>query len=132
MQDILQPILHKTPLIGLCRGINRSGLSIGDTAKLLPTAEGGIEVAAQMRRRFLLVSRRQLCVIGQLGPAATRLVAPLLARSETLRVRIVGITPEHLAPDGRAEVHVSVWGHIRVPPPLRRGAAGFGSGERAK
>jgi len=122
MQDMLQPILHKAPLVGLCRGINRTGLSIGDPAELLASAEGGIEVAARIRRRFLFFSRKQLCVIGQLGPAASELVAPMLLRSDRLRVRIVGITPEHLAPDGRAEMHVSVWGHVPVPPPLRRGS----------
>jgi hypothetical protein len=124
MQDILQPILHSTKVEALCRGINRTGLSIGDPAELIPTAEGGVEVAARINRRFLLIKRRQLCVIGRLGVSASRLVAPLLGRPEALRVRIVGITPEHLAPDGRAEMQVSIWGHIPVPPPLRRGVLG--------
>lgn len=132
MQDILQPILHSTEVVGLCGGINRTGLSIGDEATLLPAAEGVVEVAARIRRRFLLIRRSQLCVIGRLGPSATRLVAPLLERPDALRVRIVGITPEHLSRDGRAEMHVSIWGHLPVPPPLRRGAIGSDRTEAGK
>ena len=112
MQDFLQPILHKAPVYGLRRGINRTGLSIGDAAELFETEDGRIGVSAPIRRRFLFLTRREQGTIGCLGPAAAALVAPLLARRGSLRVRIVGITPEHLAPDGKADLHVSVWGNL--------------------
>jgi hypothetical protein len=37
----------------------------------------------------------------------------MLGRNDHLRVRIVGLTPEHLATDGKAEMYVSVWGATR-------------------
>ena len=133
MQDMLQPLIHKAAVHSISVNVARAGLSIGDTAGLVALPDGRIGVYARLRRRFLGLFPRDVSVmIGALGPHAATLIAPAVERGELLRVRIVDLTPEHLAtsPTG-AEVFISVWGdprHVAVwasdgkmttPPPLK-------------
>ena len=120
MHDPMQPILPMTRLVGLQVHVARTGLSIGDTATaaLLPEGMVGIFAAVQ-RYRLGLIPYRPLRLLGLLAPAAAGLIAPALVAGETFRIRIVGLTPEHLAPE--PEVHVSIWGdpkRLLIPPPL--------------
>lgn len=111
MIDTLQPILPKTPVLGIKCHVGRSGLCIGDRADLRLSDSGEVELLAQIRRRFLgLVPYRRAERLGHLGPIVARILAPALAYGHPLRVRIVGITPEHLCGPTGPEVHVSVWG----------------------
>ena len=104
MSDSLQPLIHKAPVHGLLVHVGRCGLCIGDPATLHLLEDGQIGIFAQVRRRVL---GRRLSQLGHLGPAGTTLLRPAVQRGQHLRVRIVGLTPEHLA---APEVHISVWG----------------------
>lgn len=133
MYDLLQPLIHKAAVHDIAVNVARTGLSIGSEAELHLLPDGRIGVFARLNRRFLGFIPRQVTVlIGVLGPQASALIIPAVERNELLRVRIVGLTPEHLtAPGFGPEVHVSVWGdprHIAVwahdgtvttPPPLK-------------
>lgn len=119
MNDLLQPLIHKAAVRDIAVHVARTGLSIGSEAALLPLPDGRIGVFARLDRRFLgVIPRKVTVLIGVLGPQASALIAPAVERDELLRVRIVGLTPEHLtAPGLGPEVHVSVWGdprHISV------------------
>ncbi|MDB5658540.1 MAG: hypothetical protein JWS10_1155 [Cypionkella sp.] len=110
MQDILQVLIHKAPVQELQLHIGKSGLCIGDAAELQLQTDGKIAIYAQAKRPFLgLLTRRALRHLGQLGPAATAVMTEPLRHRDHLRVRIVGLTPEHLSPSGAAEVYISVW-----------------------
>jgi hypothetical protein len=113
MYDIIEPIIHKATVMDLRINIKNTGLSIGDTAELHLNEDGCVSVFATALRRGFFLRRRVLCRVGQLGPQASQMLTPALRRGERLRVRIVGLTPEHLAPEGKAEMHISVWGTIR-------------------
>lgn len=115
MQDLLQPLIHKAAVHDITVNIARTGLSIGDEAELHELPDGRIGVFARVSRRFLGMFPRQTKLpIGVLGPGAGRLIAAAVIRGESLRVRIVGLTPEHLAPEGSGpEIHISVWGDPR-------------------
>lgn len=113
VQDVIQPIIHKAAVRDLCVTVNRTGLSIGDKVELRLTEDGQVAVYGWVKRRILVVTRRRLQKLGSLGPHACHLLEYGLRRGDYMRVRIVGMTPEHLAPDGRAEIDVSVWGQIR-------------------
>lgn len=133
MHDLLQPLIHKAAVRDIVVHVARTGLSIGSEAELHPLPDGRIGVFARLTRRFLgLIPRQVTVLIGVLGPHASALIAPAVERGETLRVRIVGLTPEHLTSAGNGpEIHISVWGdprHIAVwsndgtvttPPPLK-------------
>lgn len=133
MYDLLQPLIHKAAVRDISVHVARTGLSIGAEAELHVLPDGRVGVFALLTRRFLGLIPRQVTVqIGVLGPQACALIAPAVERGELLRVRIVGLTPEHLtAPGMGPEVHVSVWGdprHVAVwandgtvftPPPLK-------------
>ena len=112
MQESIEPIIHKAAVIGLEISFRESGLSIGDVAELHLQDDGQIAVYAVVSRRGFLIRRRRLTRIGYLGPQAGPLLLPALRKGDYLRVRVVGLTPEHLAPDGRAEMSISVWGNI--------------------
>lgn len=115
MQHLYQPIIHKASLMGLAVHVGRSGLCLNDTAELRATGEGRIGVFALQPRRWLgLIPRIKRLYLGHLGPQAATLVAPRLDRDEQLRVRIVGLTPEHLAGGAEPEIHVSVWSNGRT------------------
>lgn len=115
MQDMLQPLIHKAAVHSIAVNVARTGLSIGDTAHLALLPEGGVGVFAVVSRPILgLIPRKVTLLLGILGPQASQLITPAVEKGEQLRVRIVGLTPEHLAiPPMGAEVHISVWGDPR-------------------
>ena len=115
MHDLLQPLIHKAAVRDIAVHVARTGLSIGAEAALHILPDGRVGVFARLTRRFLGLIPRQVTVqIGVLGPHACALIAPAVERHELLRVRIVGLTPEHLtAPGMGPEVFVSVWGDPR-------------------
>ncbi|MES2433093.1 MAG: hypothetical protein V4586_04635 [Pseudomonadota bacterium] len=128
MQDILQVLIHKAPVQDLQLHIGKSGLCIGDAAELQLQTDGKIAIHAQAKRPLLgLLPRRTLRHLGFLGPAATAVMTEPLRHRDHLRVRIVGLTPEHLSPSGAAEVYISVWSNThrmmaaRPPMPLEVG-----------
>lgn len=137
MHDLLQPLIHKAAVREIAVHVARTRLSIGDESELHPLPDGRIGVFVRQTRRFLgLIPRQITLLIGVLGPQASALIAPAVERGELLRVRIVGLTPEHLMPNGAGpEVHISVWGdprHVAVwandgtvvtPPPLKSESA---------
>lgn len=136
MQDNLQPIIHKAPVRQLRLSVAQSGLSIGDKVEMRPLDHGGIGVFATLRRRWLgLFSRRVDTMLGELAESASDVVAPALARGDALRVRIVDLTPEHLARDSTPGLHISIWGdpeHMAPAaaprtPPARPGPAETGN-----
>ncbi|MDZ4393350.1 hypothetical protein [Cypionkella sp.] len=128
MQDILQVLIHKAPVQDVQLHIGKSGLCIGDAAELQLQADGRIGIYALAKRPLLgLLPRRSLRHLGFLGPAATAVMTEPLQHSDHLRVRIVGLTPEHLSPNGAAEIYISVWSNthrmmgVRPPVPLQVG-----------
>lgn len=128
MQDILQVLIHKAPVQDVQLHIGKSGLCIGDAAELHLQGDGKIAIFAQAKRPLLgVLPRRALRQLGQLGPAATAVMTEPLQHGDHLRVRIVGLTPEHLSPTGAAEIYISVWSNthrmmaVRPPTPLHIG-----------
>lgn len=120
MQDIIEPIIHKAAVCDLQTRIQHTGLSIGDPAELHLCDDGRVAVYTKINKRSFLLRRRMLAHIGDLGAQASQILAPALRRGDYMRVRVVGLTPEHLAYDGKAEMHISVWGnmrHFQVPKP---------------
>lgn len=107
----LQPLIHKARVMDLQLVLRSSGLSIGDKASVTLDAEGRVAIYAMARKRWLFLNRRAEVMLGHLGPQASRILTGPLQKGAPLRVRIVGMTPEHLAPDNRADLHVSIWGH---------------------
>lgn len=124
MQHVIQPILNKAKVHGLAVHVARSGLCLNDPAELHITEEGRLEIHALIKRPFLgLIPRSSKLALGHLGPRATAVLVPHLEAETPLRLRIVGLTPEHIA---APEVFVSVWGALSPrysgPPPLARNA----------
>jgi hypothetical protein len=110
MNQTMLPLIHKAPVQGLQVHVVRSGLALGDELEAVALDDGTIGIVARIRARFLgLIPHHRLALIGRFGPQATGLLLPELDRGESLRLRIVGLTPEFLAGPGGAEVHVSVW-----------------------
>lgn len=121
MQDSKQPLIHKAPVMGLRVHVARAGLSIGDEASLERLSDGQIGIFAVIRHPFLgLIPVRRRTCLGHLGPMAETLIAPSLDHGDALRVRIVGLNPEHLAQENPPEIHISIWGdprHLTPKPP---------------
>lgn len=115
MHDLLQPLIHKAAVQDIAVHIGRTGLSIGDEAGLHLLPDGKVGVVALQERRLLgLIPRKSSVLLGTLGPQARAILMPAVENDEPLRVRIVGLTPEHLVPEGgQPEIHISVWGHPR-------------------
>lgn len=114
MSDAKLPLLHKAPVEGLRLHVARSGLALGDAARLLRLADGSIGVIATVRQPILgLIPRRRETVIGRLDPLAEEIISPSLDHGDALRVRVVALMPEYLANGNPPEVHVSVWGDPR-------------------
>lgn len=113
VQELIEPIIHKATVTDLTRPLKNSGLSIGDTAELHLGEDGRIAVYVQITKRSFLIRRRVHALIGYLGAQANTLLTPALRRGDHLRVRVVGLTPEHLATSGNPEMFVSVWGTTR-------------------
>lgn len=111
MQDVMLPLIRKAELVQLSVNVAKAGLSMGDTAEVALMDAEQIGVFGVIRCHWLgLVPYRARRQLGQLGPAAREVLLPSLTHGDHLRVRIVGLTPEHLATNGRPEIHVSVWG----------------------
>jgi len=109
MHDPMQPILAMTRLTDLRVHVAQSGLSIGDSATAAGTSDGSVAIFAPVRRYLLgLFRHHPMRLLGHLSPAASGLIAPALRAGQPFRVRIVGLTPEHLAPE--PQVHISIWG----------------------
>ena len=116
MHETLRPLIHKAQVLGLQIHVGRAGLCLGDAARAVPLDDGTIGVMARVRSpRLVLIPRQKDRVLGRLGPAASRILAPELAQGRPLRLRIVGLTPEHLAGPEGAEVHISAWGAPPAP-----------------
>lgn len=123
MQDLLQPLIHKAAVQDIAVNVARSGLSIGDEAELHSCPDGQLAVFAVRTRRIIgLFPRRHLTRVGVLGPQAESILSAAVENGDLLRVRIVGLTPEHLVtPGGCPEIHISVWGDPRVLPAAKQG-----------
>lgn len=129
MQDILHPLITKAQIVDLRVHVGKTGLCIGDTAHLEFLDDGQIGAFAHGQQHFLGVfPRRRLLHLGQLGPRASDILAEPLRREQHLRVRIVGLTPEHLSETRQPEVFLSVWGTLDkmtgVTPAAPAGAHG--------
>lgn len=118
MPDRLEPILPQVPVEGLAIHIGRARLSMGDPAELRLLPDGLVGVLARVRRPFLgMWPMRRLTYLGHLGPVAASIVTPALLEGAPLRLRVVSLTPEHLAGSGPPEVFVSIWGDPRLLAP---------------
>lgn len=119
MSDTKLPLLHKAPVEGLAIHVGRSGLAIGDTARLERLSDGRIGVFAHLRKTVLgFFPRWQEGFLGHLEPLASEIVTPSLDHGDPLRVRIVALMPEHLSNGYPPEVHISVWGDPRHINPV--------------
>lgn len=104
---MLQAIIHSVAVVGLSADPDRLGLGPGDPLALRAEEEGTIAVMARTRPAPLRALRRPRWVrLGQLGPTARGLVAPLLQNGAPLRVRVVNATSARL---GGPEIRLSVW-----------------------
>lgn len=124
MQRVMQPIIHMARVNGLAVHVQKARLCLNDPATLRPLPDGRIGVYAEMRRPWLgMIPRRRIVHMGELGPEATRIVTPYLLAGSPLRIRIVALTPEHLARGAGPEVQISVWGEIDEAIPALSGVA---------
>lgn len=124
MHDIIEPILPQVPVEGIALHVGRSRLSMGDTVtpRLMP--EGLVGLWARIFRPWMgIVPLWREGYIGHLGPMASQILAPALEKGLALRMRVVMLTPEHLAGSGQPEIHVSVWGDPRLLTPFLDGIA---------
>lgn len=119
MSDAKLPLIHKAPVEGLAIHVARTGLSIGDPAWLDRLSDGRIGVFARLKKPiFGLIPHHREGLVGHLGPVAEEIIAPSLAHGDDLRVRIIDLTPEHLANGYPPEVYISVWGDPRHLQPV--------------
>jgi len=118
MHDILEPILPQVPVEGIAVHIARAGLSMGDPAQARLMPDGRVAIYALVRRRLLgVIPQRKPGLLGYLGPVAAQIVTPALLAGNPLRLRIVQLTPEHLAGAGHPMIEISVWGDPRLLTP---------------
>jgi hypothetical protein len=123
MSDAKLPLIHKAPVEDLVIHVARTGLAIGDTAWLERLSDGKVGVFARLRQPLLgIFPWHRSGLIGCLGPVAEEIVAPSLAHGDDLRVRIIDLTPEHLANGYPPEVYISVWGDPRHLHPILEAA----------
>jgi hypothetical protein len=114
MSDAKLPLIHKAPVEGLAIHVARTGLAIGDSARLDRLSDGRIGVFARLKKPILgVIPHHTEGFVGHLGPVAEEIIAPSLAHGDDLRVRIIDLTPEHLANGYPPEVYISVWGDPR-------------------
>ncbi|MBK8440831.1 MAG: hypothetical protein IPL38_15445 [Rhodobacter sp.] len=119
MHDIMEPILPQVPVEGITLHVGRSGLSMGDAAEARLMADGRVGIWARVQRPVLgLLPRRREGRLGHLGPVAGQIVTAALEDGAPLRLRVVMLTPEHLAGSGEPEIHVSIWGDPRLLTPF--------------
>ena len=110
MSERLEPILPQVPVEGIAIHIAKAGICMGDPvqARLLP--DGRVGVFGLIRRPILgIFPSRRISYLGHLGPVAEQILAPALMEGLMLRLRVVLLTPEHLATSGPPEIHVSIW-----------------------
>lgn len=121
MSERLDPILPQVPVEGIAIHIGKAGLCMGDAASAALLPDGRVGIYAVVKRpRFGFIPMRRQTYLGHLGPVAAHILAPALAEGVPLRLRVVVLTPEHLARSGPPEIYVSVWGdHHRMAPFLR-------------
>ncbi|MFM7336159.1 MAG: hypothetical protein ACKO2N_20955 [Tabrizicola sp.] len=119
MSDAKLPLIHKAPVEGLAIHVARTGLAIGDSARLERLSDGRIGVFARLKKPILgLIPHHRDGLVGHLGPVAEEILSPSLAHGDDLRVRIIDLTPEHLANGYPPEVYISVWGDPRHLQPI--------------
>ncbi len=118
MREIMEPILPQVPVEGISVHIARSRLSMGDPveARLMP--DGRVGIWARIRRPVLGFPLWREAYLGHLGPVAAQVLTPALLDGAALRLRVVMLTPEHLAGAREPEIHVSVWGDPRLLTPF--------------
>ena len=114
MTDSKLPLILKAPVEGITVHVARAGLVIGDTARIDRLPDGRIGVYASVRKPILgVIPRRRTVLIGHLGPSVEDILAPSLSHGDPLRVRVIDLTPEHLANGFPPEIYISVWGDPR-------------------
>ena len=118
MAERLDSILPQVPVEGIAIHIGRARLCMGDEARarLLPDGRVGIFARVWRPRLGIIPSWRET-YLGHLGPIPEQVLAPALAEGVPLRLRVVVLTPEHLAHAGLPEIHVSVWADQRLIAP---------------
>jgi hypothetical protein len=119
MHEMIEPILPQVPVEGIAIHVAKSRLSMGDAAEARLTADGRVGIWARVRKPFLgVLPLRRDAYIGHLGPIAAQILTPALLDGAPLRLRVVMLTPEHLAGAGQPEVHISIWGDPRLLTPF--------------
>lgn len=119
MHDIIEPILPQVPVEGIALHIGRSGLSMGDTVTPKIIAEGKVGLWVRVNRPWAgIIPLQRDTYIGHLGAMASQIIIPALQAGQPLRMRVVMLTPEHLAGAGQPEIHVSVWGDPKLLLPF--------------
>jgi hypothetical protein len=119
MREMIEPILPQVPVEELAIHVAHSRLSMGDAAEARLTSDGRVGIWARVRKPFLGVPLfRRLAYIGHLGPIPAQILTPALLHDAPLRLRVVMLTPEHLAGAGLPEVHISIWGDPRLLAPF--------------
>jgi hypothetical protein len=114
MSDSKLPLIHKAPVEGIQIHVARARLVIGDNAMIDRLPDGRIGVFASVSQPvFGIFPRRRMALIGHLGPSVEDILAPSLSHGDPLRVRIIDLTPEHLANGFPPEIYISVWGDPR-------------------
>lgn len=88
-------------------------LSLGTALDLKQHQNGSVVALARRASRwpFLIGTRVR---IGTLSETAAGILRPAIHGQTRLRVRIVTLTPAHLAPDRTARIAISVWGDGRA------------------
>ncbi|VDC28000.1 hypothetical protein [Pseudogemmobacter humi] len=110
MSERLEPILPQVPVEGIAIHIGRAGLCMGDIAEARLLEDGRVGIFAVVKRPVLgFIPARRPTYLGHVGPVAAQILAPALMEGLMLRLRVVVLTPEHLATSGPPEIHVSVW-----------------------
>ncbi|MFE3836793.1 hypothetical protein [Pseudogemmobacter sonorensis] len=119
MAERLEPILPQVPVEGIAVHIGRARLCMGDAVRATLLPQGKVGIVGRVRRPILgFIPAWRETYLGHLGPLAESILAPALAEGVGLRLRVVQLTPEHLATSGPPEIHVSVWGDPRLLAPF--------------
>lgn len=113
----MQILIYKTDLT-----VERAPAWLAPTApvRLAPETDGRVSAFADRPASLFGLLPGGPVRIGRLSDVAREMLLPALLTGVSFRVRIVELIPAHLAPDGRAQIAVSVWGD---PSRLTRPAA---------
>lgn len=121
--DIVELILPQVPVEGIAVHIGRSRLSMGDTVTPKVIAEGKVGLWVRLNRPWAgIIPLQRDTYIGHLGDVASQILYPAVQAGHPLRMRVVVLTPEHLAGAGQPEIHVSVWGNPKLLLPFLEAA----------